>query len=84
MFKIGIKYNNVIITSKEFNEKDLYSIPDKSFLSYILKMFNDIYKIDIGKYRLNEYELNLGEFILLIRDEDLQKIRDMKLKDLGL
>jgi hypothetical protein len=83
MFKIGIKYNNVIITSKEFNEKDL-NIPDKSFLSYILKMFNDIYKIDIGKYRLNEYELNLGEFILLIRDEDLQKIRDMKLKDLGL
>ena len=83
MFKIGIKYNNVIITSKEFNEKDL-NIPDKSFLSYILNMFKDIYKIDIGEYRLNEYELNLGEFILLIRDEDLQKIRDMKLKDLGL
>jgi hypothetical protein len=47
-------------------------------------LFNIVYKLDISDYRLNEYESIIGGFFIHIRTEDLEKIRDNKLTELGI
>jgi hypothetical protein len=83
MYNIGLKHNGVLIASKELSQEETKNLHEDN-LSSILMLFKTVYKLDIGDYRLNEYENIPGGFFIHIRTEDLEKIRDNKLTELGL
>lgn len=83
MYSIGLKHNGVLIASKELSQKETTNLIE-GHLTYIVILFKTIYKFDIGEYRLSEYEIHRDYFFIHIRTEDLEKIRDYKLTELGL
>jgi hypothetical protein len=83
MYKIGLKHNGILISSKELSCEETKNLHEDN-LSSILMLFNIVYKLDISDYRLNEYESIIGGFFIHIRTEDLEKIRDNKLTELGI
>jgi len=80
MVLIRFEFNNKIISEK------MVSIAkyDKHNITTIIDFFKDNFNLDIGKYRLSEYYVSPGIFTLKIRSKDLVKLRDDKLKSLGL
>jgi beta-galactosidase beta subunit len=83
MYRIGLKHNGVLIASKELSQKETTNLIE-GHLTSIMNLFKTIYKLDISEYRLSEYENHRDYFYIHIRAEDLEKIRDYKLKQLGL
>ena len=70
MYKIGIKHNSVVIATTELSEEEDNKLEEIG--------------LDIGQYGLNEYENFIGHFFILIRNEDLERLREEKLTKLGL
>jgi len=83
MYKIGIKHNGVVIATTELSEEEDKKL-EVSRLAFIVDLFEKKFGLDIGQYGLNEYENFIGHFFILIRNEDLQKLREEKLTKLGL
>jgi len=83
MYKIGIKHNGVVIATTELSEEEDKKL-EVSRLAFIVDLFEKKFGLDIGQYGLNEYENFIGHFFILIRNEDLQRLREEKLTKLGL
>ena len=83
MYKIGIKHNGVIIATTELSEEEDKNL-EASRLAFIVDLFEKKFGLDIGQYGLNEYENFIGHFFILIRNEDLERLREEKLTKLGL
>ena len=77
MFKLRIEFNGSIIIER------IISI-DKIDLEKIMDLFRENFNLDIGKYRLTEYHNEPGIFTVKIRPKDLEKMRNDKLKSIGL
>ena len=83
MYKIGLKHNGVIIATTDLlveEEKKL----EEMRLVFIVELFEKKFGLDIGQYGLNEYESLKGSFFIHIRNEDLERLREEKLTQLGL
>jgi D-lyxose ketol-isomerase len=83
MYKIGIKHNGVVIATTELSEEEDKKL-EVSRLAFIVDLFEKKFGLDIGQYGLNEYENFIGHFFILIRNEDLERLREEKLTKLGL
>ena len=83
MYKIGIKHNGVVIATTELSEEEDKKL-EVSMLGFIVDLFEKKFGLDIGQYGLNEYENFIGHFFILIRNEDLERLREEKLTKLGL
>lgn len=83
MYKIGIKHNGVVIATTELSEEEDKKL-EVSQLGFIVDLFEKKFGLDIGQYGLNEYENFIGHFFILIRNEDLERLREEKLTKLGL
>ena len=83
MYKIGIKHNGVVIATTELSEEEDKKL-EVSRLVFIVDLFEKKFGLDIGQYGLNEYENFIGHFFILIRNEDLERLREEKLTKLGL
>ena len=83
MYKIGIKHNGAIIATTELSEEEDKKL-EVSRLAFIVDLFEKKFGLDIGQYGLNEYENFIGHFFILIRNEDLERLREEKLTKLGL
>jgi len=83
MYKIGIKHNGVVIATTELSEEEDNKL-EESRLTFIVDLFEKKFGLDIGQYGLNEYENFIGHFFILIRNEDLERLREEKLTKLGL
>ena len=77
MFKLRIEFNGSIIIER------IISI-DKIDLEKIVDLFREHFNLDINKYRLSEFHNEPGIFTLKIRAKDLEKMRNDKLKSIGL
>jgi D-lyxose ketol-isomerase len=92
MYKIGIKHNGAIIATTELSKEEDKKLEEsisnntsvKNALAFIVDLFEKKFGLDIGQYGVNEYENFIGHFFILIRNEDLQKLREEKLTKLGL
>jgi hypothetical protein len=84
MYRIGLKHNGVLIASKELSQKEAANLMECGHLASIMNLFKAVYNLDISEYRLTEYESLQDGFYIRIRAEDLEKIREGKLKKLGL
>ena len=82
MYKIGIKHNGAIIATTELSKEE--EKLEESMLAFIVDLFEKKFGLDIGQYGLNEYENFIGHFFILIRNEDLERLREEKLTKLGL
>jgi hypothetical protein len=83
MYKIGIKHNGAIIATTDLLVEEVKKL-EVSRLVYIIDIFEKKFGLDISEYRLNEYENNEGNFFIHIRNEDLQRLREDKLKEIGI
>ena len=83
MYKIGIKHNDVVIATTELSEEEDNKL-EESRLAFIVDLFQKKFGLDIGQYGLNKYENFIGHFFILIRNEDLERLREEKLTKLGL
>ena len=92
MYKIGIKHNGVVIATTELSKEEDKKLEEsisnntsvKNALAFIVDLFEKKFGLDIGQYGLNEYENFIGHFFILIRNEDLERLREEKLTKLGL
>ena len=84
MYKVGIKSNGIIIAIKEISHEQIESKSDPSLLRLMIEFYKEKFGLDVSKYRLNEYENSKESFFIHIRSEDLEKMRDDKIKKLGL
>jgi hypothetical protein len=53
-------------------------------VQWVVNAFKEYIGLDILSYRLNEYDNTDEAFILYIRTEDLEELRDSKLNNLGI
>jgi hypothetical protein len=84
MYSIGLKHNGVMIASRALSRKEAANLMECGHLASIMNLFKAVYNLDISEYRLTEYESLQDGFYIRIRAEDLEKIREGKLKKLGL
>jgi D-lyxose ketol-isomerase len=83
MYKIGIKHNGAIIATTDLLVEEVKKLEVRR-LVFIVDLFEKKFGLDIGQYGLNEYENFIGHFFILIRNEDLERLREEKLTKLGL
>lgn len=83
VMRLIVKHNSITIIDKSMTEEeiDFISAMGKPFL---VESFNTYIGLDINKYRISDYISKPGEFTLHITTEDLVKLRDLKLNELGL
>lgn len=83
--KLIVKNKGVTVIERKLTIKEMDSL--SSFgAQFYCDAFREYLGINILDYRISEYKQNerSDEFTLFIRDNDLIKLRDNKLKKLGL
>ena len=83
MYKIGIKHNGVVIATTDLLVEEVKKLEVNLFV-FIVELFQKKFGLDISEYRLNEYERLKGSFFIHIRNEDLERLREDKLKEIGI
>jgi hypothetical protein len=81
MYRLSIINKGIILSRKELTDNECRQISGfgaQWLMNAVKKHFN----LDIGDYTLSEYQNRDGEFILIIREEDLIKLRGDKLDKL--
>ena len=88
MFILKLEYNNKIISERVLSRGEIDFIHTKTKfkfdVEFIMKSYKHYLNLDIGEYKLNEYYPDDTGFVVRIRNEDLENLRDYKLKNLGL
>jgi hypothetical protein len=83
MYKIGIKHNGVVIATTDLLVEEVKKLEVNLFV-FIVELFQKKFGLDISEYRLNEYERLKRSFFIHIRNEDLERLREDKLKEIGI
>jgi len=83
MYKIRIKHNDVIVSEKALDRAECESIGGTG-VQFIFNAYKKHFNFDIGKYRISDYDNGEDFFTLFIKTDDLIKLRDKKLSELGL
>jgi intergrase/recombinase len=88
MFTLRLKYQGRIITERVLSRSEIEFIHSKTKfkfdLEFVMESYKQYLKLDISEYKINEYENEPGIFTIKIRKEDLENLRNNKLKDLGI
>ena len=83
MWSLIVKHKEQIVIQKDLTAEEVSNV--KGFgAQWILDAFQKYIGLDIGSYRLDEYDNTSKGFILYIRTEDLERLRDNKLEQLGI
>jgi hypothetical protein len=83
MWSLIVKHKNQIVIQKDLTDEESSAIPGIG-AQWILNAIQYHIGLDIGSYRLDEYDYTSKGFILYIRTEDLERLRDNKLNILGI
>ena len=93
MYNLIIKHNGQIIIHRTLTSDELSTVAKEiaaennikvSVIQLVINAFIKYIGLDISSYGLNEFEQNDDSFTIYIRNEDLEKLRDNKLNELGL
>ena len=79
MFTIIIQYNNQIIAQKELSPDEIKENFNHNLYIYIIQLFIKYFNLDISEYMIYEYTHIGDKFIIKIRPEDLQLIRNNRI-----
>ena len=83
MWSLIVKHKEQIVIHKILTAEELSNV--KGFgAQWILNAFQKYIGLDINSYRLDEYDNTSKVFILYIRTEDLERLRENKLNTLGI
>jgi len=83
MWSLIVKHNEQIVIQKDLTDEESSAIPGIG-AQWILNAFQKYIGLDIGSYRLDELDKFDKGFILYIRTEELERLRDNKLNTLGI
>ena len=97
MYSLIVKHNGQIIIHRTLTSDELSTVAKEiaaennikvSVIHLVINAFIKYIGLDISSYGLNEFENPLTNknrsFTIYIRNEDLEKLRDNKLNELGL
>jgi hypothetical protein len=93
MYSLIVKHNGQIIIHRTLTPDELSTVYGSGkegaiTIQLVINAFIKYIGLDISSYRLNEFENPLTNknrsFTIYIRNEDLEKLRDNKLNELGL
>ena len=85
MFKNIFKNKDKMTTENTEMEQELDETTLDGFgVQWVVNAFKEYIGLDILSYRLDEYDNTDKAFILYIRTEDLEELRDSKLNNLGI
>jgi hypothetical protein len=89
MYSLIVKHNGQIIIHRTLTSDELATVyVSGNTIQLVINAFIKYIGLDISSYGLNEFENPLTNknrsFTIYIRNEDLEKLRDNKLKELGL
>lgn len=83
MYSLIVKHKEQIVIQKDLTDEEASAIPGIG-AQWILNAFQKYIGLDIGSYRLDEFDNTGKDFIIYIRTEDLERLRDNKLNTLGI
>lgn len=89
-YTINIKHNGSVISSHVVNVNDISNFKSSTGtkfsnrLDIIAWLYQNKFGLDISTYRLTDYNHDDYSFTIFIRSDDLQKLRDNKLNNLGI
>jgi hypothetical protein len=88
MYSLIVKHNGKIIIHRTLTPDELSTVYGSGTIQLVINAFIKYIGLDISSYGLNEFENPLTNknrsFTIYIRNEDLEKLRDNKLKELGI
>ena len=88
MYSLIVKHNGQIIIHRTLTSDELATVYGSGTIQLVINAFIKYIGLDISSYGLNEFENPLTNknrsFTIYIRNEDLEKLRDNKLKELGI
>ena len=88
MYSLIVKHNGQIIIHRTLTSDELATVYGSGTIQLVINAFIKYIGLDISSYRLNEFENPLTNknrsFTIYIRNEDLEKLRDNKLNELGI
>lgn len=79
--EIILQSNTHIIDSKILTPDEVSKIPGNG-IQWILSCFKTHFNLDVYHYNIHEFELLENKFILQLKPEDLQKIRNTRINNL--
>ena len=83
MYSLIVRHKDQNIIHRTLTPDELSAL-DGSGTQLIVNAFIKYIGLDILSYRLNEYDNTDKSFILYIRTEDLEELRNSKLNNLGI
>jgi len=83
VYSLIVKHKEQIVIQKDLTDEEASAIPGFG-AEWILNAFKEYIGLDIGNYKLDEYDNTSKDFIIYIRTEDLERLRDNKLEQLGI
>lgn len=83
MYNLIVKHKEQVIIHKQLTDEEASGVAGFG-AQWILNAFVEHIGLDIGNYTLSEYDNFEGGFILYIRSEDLERLRNNKFDKLGL
>lgn len=90
-YKLNISHNDRIISSHTIALSDITEFKKingswsvKQDVNFIGWLYLNKFGLDIMSYRMDEYKKDDYSFTILVRSEDLQKMRDNKINQLGI
>lgn len=89
MYSLIVKHNGQIIIHRTLTSDELATVyVSGNTIQLVINAFIKYIGLDISSYGLNEFENPLTNknrsFTIYIRNEDLEKLRDNKLNELGI
>ena len=83
MYSLIVKHKEQIVIQKDLTDEEASDILGFG-AEWVLNAFQYHIGLDINSYRLDEYDSTGKDFIIYIRTEDLERLRDNKLEQLGI
>ena len=83
MYSLIVRHKDQDIIHRTLTHDELSAL-DGFGVQWVVNAFKEYIGLDILSYRLDEYDNTDEGFILYIRTEDLEELRDSKLNNLGI
>lgn len=83
MYSLIVRHKDQNIIHRTLTSDELSALNGFG-VQWVVNAFKEYIGLDILSYRLNEYDNTDEAFILYIRTEDLEELRDSKLNNLGI
>jgi hypothetical protein len=83
MYSLIVRHKDQNIIHRTLTPDELSAL-DGFGVQWVVNAFKEYIGLDILSYRLNEYDNTDEAFILYIRTEDLEELRNSKLNNLGI